>query len=137
MQLRVRVCCGWVNRGVALGDGKVFVGRADAQLVALDQRTGKEVWSVQAEDPLQGYSIVSAPLYYDGMVITGFAGGDMGMRGRIKAFDARDRASCSGPSTRFPAPVNSGTTPGLRTTTPGSTAARRSGRRLPSIRSWD
>jgi quinohemoprotein ethanol dehydrogenase len=86
---RVHVCCGWVNRGVALGDGKVFIGQADARLIALDQRTGKEVWSIQAEDPLKGYSLVSAPLYYDGMIITGFAGGDMGVRGRIKAYDAR------------------------------------------------
>ena len=85
---RIRVCCGWVNRGVALGDGKVFLGRADARLVALDQRTGKELWSIQAEDPLKGFSLVSAPLYYDGMVITGFAGGDLGIRGRIKAYDA-------------------------------------------------
>jgi quinohemoprotein ethanol dehydrogenase len=86
---RVRTCCGWVNRGVALGDGKVFVGRLDAQLVALDQRTGKPVWTVQAEDPLQGYSIVSAPLYYDGLVITGFGGGEHATRGRMKAFDAK------------------------------------------------
>jgi alcohol dehydrogenase (cytochrome c) len=87
---RVKVCCGWVNRGVGLGDGMVFVGQLDAKLVALDQRTGKVRWSIQAEDPLQGYSIVSAPLYYDGLVITGFGGGDMGMRGRIKAYDAHD-----------------------------------------------
>lgn len=86
---RVHTCCGWVNRGVALGDGMVFVGRLDAQLVALDQRTGKPVWTVQAEDPLQGYSIVSAPLYYDGLVITGFGGGEHATRGRIKAFDAK------------------------------------------------
>jgi len=86
---RVKVCCGWVNRGVALGDGKVFLGQLDAQLVALDQRTGKVVWSIQAEDPLQGYSIVSAPLYHDGRVITGFGGGDMGVRGRVKAYDAK------------------------------------------------
>lgn len=87
---RVKVCCGWVNRGVGLGDGKVFLGQLDARLVALDQRTGKVVWSVQAEDPLQGYSIVSAPLYYDGKVITGFGGGDMGVRGRVKAYDAKN-----------------------------------------------
>jgi quinohemoprotein ethanol dehydrogenase len=86
---RVHVCCGWVNRGVAIGEGKVFIGQADARLVALDQRTGKEAWSIQAEDPLKGYSLVSAPLYYDGMIIIGFAGGDMGVRGRIKAYDAR------------------------------------------------
>jgi quinohemoprotein ethanol dehydrogenase len=87
---RVKVCCGWVSRGVGLGDGKVFVGRLDARLVALDQRTGKIVWSVQGADPLKGYSIVGAPLYYDGMVITGYAGGDMGIRGRVQAFSAKD-----------------------------------------------
>jgi quinohemoprotein ethanol dehydrogenase len=86
---RVKVCCGWVSRGVGLGEGKIFVGQLDAKLVALDQRTGKVVWSIQGEDPLQGYALVSAPLYYDGMVITGFAGSDMGTRGRIKAYDAR------------------------------------------------
>jgi alcohol dehydrogenase (cytochrome c) len=86
---RVKVCCGWVSRGVALGDGKVFLGRLDAQLVALDQRTGKVLWTTQAEDPLHGYSIVGSPLYYDGMVIVGIAGGDMGIRGSLKAFDAR------------------------------------------------
>jgi quinohemoprotein ethanol dehydrogenase len=84
-----RPCCSWVGRGVSLGDDKIFVGRLDAQLVALDQHTGQVVWSVQAEDPRQGYVIASAPVYYDGMVITGFAGSDMGIRGRLKAFDAR------------------------------------------------
>ncbi len=42
---RVRACCGWTNRGVALGDGKIFLGQLDAQLVALDQRSGKVLWS--------------------------------------------------------------------------------------------
>ena len=84
-----RPCCSWVGRGVALGEDKIFVGQLDAKLVALDRRTGKVVWSVQAEDPKVGYVIASAPLYYNGMVITGFAGSDMGIRGRLKAFDAR------------------------------------------------
>jgi quinohemoprotein ethanol dehydrogenase len=84
-----RPCCSWVGRGLALGDGKIFVGQLDAKLVALDQTTGKVVWSIQAEDPGEGYVIASAPLYYDGMVITGFAGSDMGTRGRLKAYDAR------------------------------------------------
>jgi quinohemoprotein ethanol dehydrogenase len=84
-----RPCCSWVGRGVALGDGKVFVGQLDAKLVALNQQTGRVEWSIQAEDPRQGYVIASAPLYYDGMVITGFAGSDMGVRGRLKAYDAR------------------------------------------------
>jgi quinohemoprotein ethanol dehydrogenase len=86
---RVKVCCGWVSRGVAVGDAKVFVGRLDAQMVALDQRTGKVLWSNQVEDPLKGYSIVAAPLYYDGMVIFGMGGGDMGIRGSVKALDAK------------------------------------------------
>ncbi len=87
---RIRVCCGWVNRGVAIGEGKIFHGQLDAQIVALDQHTGKELWRIQAEDPLVGYSIVSAPLYFDGMVITGFGGGELGTRGRMKAYNAKD-----------------------------------------------
>ncbi len=84
-----RPCCGWSVRGLGLGEGLVFVGRLDARLVALDQRTGEVVWDIQAEDPAVGFSITSAPLYYDGMVITGFAGGDLGTRGRVNAYDAR------------------------------------------------
>ena len=84
------VCCGWVNRGVALGDGKVFIGQLDARLVALDQRSGEPVWVTQAERWEEGFSITSAPLYYNGMVITGFAGADRGTRGRVKAYDADD-----------------------------------------------
>jgi quinohemoprotein ethanol dehydrogenase len=84
-----RPCCSWVGRGLGLGDGKVFIGQLDAKLVALDQVTGKVVWSIQAEDPGLGYAIASAPLYYDGLVITGFAGGDLGTRGRLKAYDAK------------------------------------------------
>jgi len=84
------VCCGWTSRGVGLGDGKVFAGQLDGKLVALDQRSGKVAWSVQAERPQEGYSITSAPLYYDGLVITGFAGGEKGVRGRVKAFGAKD-----------------------------------------------
>ncbi len=86
---RVKVCCGWMSRGVAIGDGKVFVGRLDAQVVALDQKTGKVLWTNEVEDPLKGYSIVAAPLYYDGMVIVGMGGGDMGIRASLKALDAR------------------------------------------------
>ena len=83
------ICCGWMSRGVALGDGKVYAGQLDGKLVALDQRSGAVVWSVQAETNADGFSITAAPLYYDGLVITGFAGGDRGSRGRVKAFDAR------------------------------------------------
>src|SRR5262245_45647795 len=68
------VCCGWTSRGLGLGDGKVFVGQLDGKLVALDQRSGTVAWSVQAERWQEGFSITAAPLYYDGLVYTGFAG---------------------------------------------------------------
>jgi quinohemoprotein ethanol dehydrogenase len=85
-----RPCCGWAARGVGMGEGKIFVGQLDAKMVALDQTSGEVAWSIQAEDPAAGFSITSAPLYYDGLVITGFAGGDLGTRGRVNAYDARD-----------------------------------------------
>jgi PQQ-dependent dehydrogenase (methanol/ethanol family) len=83
------VCCGWLSRGLGLGDGRIYVGQLDGKLVALDQRTGAVVWSTQAEHWHDGFSITAAPLYYDGRVIVGFAGGDRASRGRLKAFDAR------------------------------------------------
>jgi len=86
------VCCGWTNRGVGLGEGKIFLGRLDGKLVALDQRTGKEVWSIQAERWQDGYTITNAPLYYEGMVITGFSGAEYGTRGRVRAYNAKDGA---------------------------------------------
>jgi quinohemoprotein ethanol dehydrogenase len=84
------ICCGWTSRGLGLGDGKVFVGQLDGKLLALDQRSGEIVWSTQAERWQDGFSITSAPLFYDGLVITGFAGAENGVQGRVKAFDARD-----------------------------------------------
>jgi PQQ-dependent dehydrogenase (methanol/ethanol family) len=88
----VLVCCGWVSRGLGMGDGRIYVGQLDSKLVALDQRSGAVVWSIQAEDPHKGYSITAAPLYYDNKVFVGFAGGDMGIRGRMKAYDAKSGA---------------------------------------------
>ena len=84
------ICCGWTSRGVGLGEGKVFVGQLDGKLVALDQQTGDVVWSTQAERWEEGFSITSAPLYHDGLVITGFAGAEYGVRGRVKAYRAED-----------------------------------------------
>ena len=84
------ICCGWTSRGVGLGEGKVFVGQLDGKLVALDQQTGEVVWSTQAERWEEGFSITSAPLYHDGLVITGFAGAEYGVRGRVKAYRAGD-----------------------------------------------
>ena len=56
------VCCGWTRRGVAIGEGKVFVGLLDARLVALDQKTGEEVWETIVDEWKKGYTITSAPL---------------------------------------------------------------------------
>jgi alcohol dehydrogenase (cytochrome c) len=83
------VCCSWTNRGVGFGDGKVFAGQLDGKLVALDAKTGAVVWSIQAERWEEGFTITSAPLYYDGLLISGFTGAERGVRGRVKAFDAK------------------------------------------------
>jgi quinohemoprotein ethanol dehydrogenase len=83
------VCCGWGNRGVALGDGRVYIGQLDGNLVALDQRTGHKVWSRSIESWKHGYTITSAPLYYDGRVYTGVSGGEFEARGRLTAVDAK------------------------------------------------
>ena len=83
------VCCGWESRGVALGDGKVYIGQVDGSLVALDQKTGKVAWSTVVLPWQQGYTITGAPLYVDGMVITGVSGGEFGIRGRLTAYDAK------------------------------------------------
>ncbi len=84
------VCCGWTSRGLALGEGKIYVGQLDGRLVALDEKSGKPTWSIQAERWQDGYPITAAPLYFDGLVIVGFAGGENGTRGRVKAYDAKD-----------------------------------------------
>jgi quinohemoprotein ethanol dehydrogenase len=83
------VCCGWLSRGVALGEGKVYLGQLDGTLVALDQQTGQRVWQTAVGDWQKGYTITAAPLYYDGMVITGVSGGEFSIRGRVQAYDAK------------------------------------------------
>src|SRR6266853_1053478 len=83
------VCCGWVNRGLAMGEGMLFLGQFDANVVALDIKTGKEVWKTPIEDWHHGYGITSAPLYYDGIVYSGITGGEYGVRGRLTALDAQ------------------------------------------------
>jgi quinohemoprotein ethanol dehydrogenase len=82
------VCCGWESRGVAIGDGRIYIGQLDGKLVALDQQTGQVAWSTAVARWQDGYSITSAPLYLDGMVITGVSGGEFGTRGSVTAYDA-------------------------------------------------
>ncbi len=82
------VCCGPANRGVALYDGKVYVGTLDSRLVALDRDTGKIVWEVQTIDKNEDYSITGAPRIANGKVIIGNAGGEYAVRGFVTAYDA-------------------------------------------------
>jgi quinohemoprotein ethanol dehydrogenase len=83
------VCCGWLNRGLAMGEGMLFLGQLDANVVALDIKTGKEVWRTPIEDWHNGYGITNAPLYYGGIVYTGNTGGEFGVRSRLTALDAQ------------------------------------------------
>lgn len=81
------VCCGIINRGAALYDGKVIRTTLDANVIALDAKTGKELWREKAADVKEGYSMTVAPLVADGVVITGVSGAEFGTRGFIDGWD--------------------------------------------------
>jgi len=81
------VCCGIINRGVALYDGKVFRTTLDANVIALDAKTGRQLWKSNAIDFKPGYSFTVAPLVADGVVITGISGGEYGIRGFIDGWN--------------------------------------------------
>jgi alcohol dehydrogenase (cytochrome c) len=82
-------CCDVINRGVALYDNLVIFGTLDAKLVALDRKTGKVVWKVTIGDYKDGYSITAAPLIVKDLVITGVAGGEFGIVGKVEARDPK------------------------------------------------
>jgi quinohemoprotein ethanol dehydrogenase len=82
------VCCGPVNRGVALYNGKVYAGLLDGSLAALDAETGRVVWRVQTINPDEDYSITQAPRVVKGKVIVGNSGAEYGVRGFVTAYDA-------------------------------------------------
>jgi alcohol dehydrogenase (cytochrome c) len=81
------VCCGVSNKGVALYNGMVLRGTLDAHMVALDQKTGKEIWKTKVIDWKDGYSITSAPVVANGVLITGVSGAEFGIRGFIAGYD--------------------------------------------------
>jgi PQQ-dependent dehydrogenase (methanol/ethanol family) len=83
-------CCGPNNKGVAVMGDKVFMATLDAKLLAFDAKTGKVVWSTQIADPEQGYSETMAPVAVDGKVLIGTNGGEYGVRGFVKAYNAAD-----------------------------------------------
>ena len=83
------LCCDVVNRGVAVHEGKVYVGTLDGRLIALDAKSGKPAWSVLTVDPQRPYAITGVPLVARGKVIIGNAGAEFGVRGYVTAYDAR------------------------------------------------
>ena len=82
-------CCGPNNRGVAVYGDMVYLGTLDAKLVALDAKTGKVVWEQQIADPEPGYSETMAPTAVNGKILIGTNGGEYGIRGFVKAYDAK------------------------------------------------
>ena len=83
-----RVCCGRVNRGLAILGDTLFMGTIDGHLIAIDAKTGKPVWDVAVAKPESGYSFTLAPLVVKNKIIVGPSGGEYGIRGFIAAFDA-------------------------------------------------
>ena len=81
-------CCGPNNRGVAVYKDKVYLATLDAKLVALDAKTGSVIWETQIADPELGYSETMAPTAVDGKILIGTNGGEYGIRGFVRAYDA-------------------------------------------------
>lgn len=83
------ICCGWISRGVAIGDGMVFSAQLDGFVLALDMKTGALKWKVPNVLWQEGYSQTAAPTYADGKVLIGMTGGEFGARGNLTAYDAK------------------------------------------------
>jgi alcohol dehydrogenase (cytochrome c) len=81
------VCCGIVNRGAAIYQGLLFRTTLNAHVIALDAKTGKEVWNVKSGDPADGFAMTGAPLVANGVVINGVAGAEFGSRGYLEGHD--------------------------------------------------
>jgi PQQ-dependent dehydrogenase (methanol/ethanol family) len=84
------MCCDTVNRGVAYGDGKIILNQADATVVALDAKTGKELWHVKNGDPAKGETMTMAPMVVKDKVLVGISGGEFGVQGRLTAYNLKD-----------------------------------------------
>ena len=85
----VKACCDVVNRGLAAWNDKLYVGTLDGRLIALDRKSGKEVWSATTFETDTPYTITGAPRVMNGMVIIGNGGADVGpARGFVTAYDA-------------------------------------------------
>src|SRR5262249_27771731 len=84
----VTPCCGRINRGLAILGNTLYLGTLDAKLVAIDAATGRKRWDVKVADYKTGYSLTLAPLAIGNRIIVGTAGGELGIRGFIAAYDA-------------------------------------------------
>ncbi|HTF63250.1 MAG TPA: PQQ-dependent dehydrogenase, methanol/ethanol family, partial [Edaphobacter sp.] len=84
-----RLCCGLVNRGLAILGDTLFMGTVDAHLLAIDARSGHVLWNVEVADRNLGYAITHAPLVVKDKIVVGTAGGEYGTRGFLAAYDAR------------------------------------------------
>jgi quinohemoprotein ethanol dehydrogenase len=85
---RAKICCGVVNRGVAIYNGKIIAPVIDGRLVALDALTGKPLWESRVAYPQENYTLTMAPRIAKGKVIIGVAGAELLVRGHFDAFDA-------------------------------------------------
>ncbi|WP_408129720.1 methanol/ethanol family PQQ-dependent dehydrogenase [Paraburkholderia strydomiana] len=83
------MCCDTVNRGLAYGDGKIFLQQADTKLVALNAKTGDVVWTAQNGNSKAGETNTNAPHVFGDKVLTGISGGEFGVRGRLIAYDIK------------------------------------------------
>lgn len=82
------LCCGRVNRGLAISSNTVFLGSLDGYLVAINANDGKVIWQTRVINSSDGYAITGAPLAIDNYVVVGVSGGEYGIRGFLAAFDA-------------------------------------------------
>jgi len=85
-----QMCCDTVYRGLAYAEGKVFLQQADSNLLALDAKTGKVIWTVKNGDPKLGAVNTNAPHVFKDKVITGISGGEWGVRGFLAAYNIND-----------------------------------------------
>jgi lanthanide-dependent methanol dehydrogenase len=84
------MCCDTVNRGLTYADGKIIIEQADTTVVALEAKTGQEIWTVKNGDPKKGETMTAAPLVVKDKVIVGISGGEFGILGRATAYALKD-----------------------------------------------
>ncbi len=84
---KLSICCGKDSRGVAYGDGRIYLARLDGVLVALNAKNGKKQWQATVAHYGKGYSMTMAPQFVDGKVIVGVSGGEYGIEGKVVAYD--------------------------------------------------